>query len=225
MEQFPENRDVAWQSACQVADRDPRQCPWRFSAKTLALEADLIPMFTITSCPEVTVVDVQHTPKSKHTSSDNRLLCTESRAAMCWYCRLSQNFFRRGLPSGNRYPPLVVVWMQLRDMKHREDPRWDIAWASPRLLFRSCNCVCSLAGVRTVRERPAFTFAVGVTFPLSRSSYSRNRNTSASGWCRPGKRSVYCFCSIKSSTIRGFEGREHITVPLWLLDTVFRECT
>jgi hypothetical protein len=32
-EQFPENLDIVGQSACQVANRGPRQCPRRFQSK------------------------------------------------------------------------------------------------------------------------------------------------------------------------------------------------
>jgi hypothetical protein len=39
----------------------------------------------------------------------------------------------------------------------------------------------SLAGVRTVRGRPAFTNVVGVTFPVSRRRCSNRRNTLACG--------------------------------------------
>jgi hypothetical protein len=39
----------------------------------------------------------------------------------------------------------------------------------------------SLAGVRTVRGRPAVTSAVGVTLPVSRRRCSNRRNTLASG--------------------------------------------
>jgi hypothetical protein len=52
--------------------------------------------------------------------------------------------------------------------------------------FTAAIVASSLAGVRTVRGRPAFTSAIGVTLPVSRRRYSSRRNTLASGWRRPG---------------------------------------
>jgi len=49
----------------------------------------------------------------------------------------------------------------------------------------------SLAGVRKVCGRPAFTSAVGVTHPLSRKRCPNLRSISASGRRRPGQRTAF----------------------------------
>jgi hypothetical protein len=63
VKQFPESSYIVVQSACQVEGRSPRRLQ-RFHLKSRA-EAGLTPIFAksmrIIPCPEVTVVDVQHT--------------------------------------------------------------------------------------------------------------------------------------------------------------------
>jgi hypothetical protein len=64
VEPFPENRDIVQQSACQVADRGPRQFPDNFRPNADA-ETDLTDKFVggirIIPCPEMFVVEVEHT--------------------------------------------------------------------------------------------------------------------------------------------------------------------
>jgi hypothetical protein len=73
------------------------------------------------------------------------MLWKKSSSAACW-CSHSQNCIRRGWSSGNMCAPRVVVWMQLIVMKYFENPplgqsqfSCDIARASPRPSFHSCN--------------------------------------------------------------------------------------
>jgi len=57
--------------------------------------------------------------------------------------------------------------------------------------FTNAIMPSSLAGVRKVRGRPAFTSAVGVTLPLSWKRCPNHRSISASGRRRPGQRSAF----------------------------------
>jgi hypothetical protein len=76
VEQFSENHDIVEQSACQIADRGLRRSPDDTNPNADA-EADLIPTFAdsvrITPCPEVTVVDAEHTLTRK-----TRFVCPQN---------------------------------------------------------------------------------------------------------------------------------------------------
>jgi hypothetical protein len=80
------------------------------------------------------------------------------------------------------------VWLQWVLMKYFEDPRlgfsqfnWIIAWESPWLSFRRCDCDIFFAGVHRVRGETTLTSSMSVSPPVSVRRYSLLRNTQEFG--------------------------------------------
>jgi hypothetical protein len=80
---------------------------------------------------------------------------------------------------------MYVAPVAVRIQIYRRTLGWDSpdcrAISRERLSFHSCNYGFSSTGVRTVRRRPAFKSAAGITLPVSRRRCYNIRNTLASG--------------------------------------------
>jgi hypothetical protein len=85
-EQFQENHDINEHSTCQVADKIHDNVPDDTSPNVDA-GVDVIPTFKdsmrIMMCPEVTVVDAEHTSHVKHAFYVHRMLCGKSSSTAC----------------------------------------------------------------------------------------------------------------------------------------------
>jgi hypothetical protein len=123
----------------------------------------------------------------KHASSVHRMLCKKSSSAACWCHNHSQNCICGGRSSGNRCALRELWygcnWLSLSTSRTLGCDSPNFRAISRELLHGSCSTAAimasSLAGVRTVCGRPAFTSAVGVTLPASRRRCSNRRSTLA----------------------------------------------
>jgi hypothetical protein len=86
VKQCPDNYDIVEQLTCQVADKGLRQFPDDLCPNP-DVDADFILTFadsmSVITCPDVTVLNAEHTLTQKHPSSVHKMMCKRSSFTAC----------------------------------------------------------------------------------------------------------------------------------------------